>query len=197
MSRTTRAAKGFVASTFQSISQILLQILLAPIVLKMAGRETLGAYSAVMQVMGFIALTDFLGSWVMERYLGQATALDDGGERFRCIFTTVRTVILACDTVKAILICFFSTVVVHLFHLSAAVGLDAKHALWVIAGGVILKSPMAAYQNASVATQDMAAVYLIGTCAGVARSLASRGLVLAGTGRVGLMIAGPNVFGIG
>ena len=197
MSRTTRAAKGFVASTFQSISQILLQILLAPIVLKMAGRETLGAYSAVMQVMGFIALTDFLGSWVMERYLGQATALDDGGERFRCIFTTVRTVILACDTVKAILICFFSTVVVHLFHLSAAVGLDAKHALWVIAGGVILKSPMAAYQNASVATQDMAAVYLIGTCAGVARSLASLGFVLAGTGLFGLMIAGTIVEGIG
>jgi O-antigen/teichoic acid export membrane protein len=197
MSRTLRAAKGFVASIFQYLSQILLQVLLAPIVLKVAGRETLGAYSALMQVLAFISLTDFMGSWVMERFLGQSMGLDDGGERFRCIFTTVRTVILACDFLKAVLIFIFSLFVAHLFHLSPAVALEAKHALWVIAAGVLLKSPMAAYLNASVATQDMAAVYLIGTCAGVARSLASLAVVLAGSGLFGLMIVGTIVEGVG
>ena len=37
MSRTGRAAKGFVTSIFQFISQIVVQALLAPIVLRMAG----------------------------------------------------------------------------------------------------------------------------------------------------------------
>ena len=67
MSRTTRAANGFVTGVLQYVSQILVQALLAPFVLKLAGRETLGAFGAIMQVIGFIALTDVVGSWSLER----------------------------------------------------------------------------------------------------------------------------------
>ena len=48
MSRSAKAAKGFAASIVQFCTQILVQILLAPIVLKFAGRETLGAYAAIV-----------------------------------------------------------------------------------------------------------------------------------------------------
>lgn len=195
MTRTVRAAKGFAASILQLFVQILVQVLLAPVVLKVAGRETLGAYSAVAQVLGFIALTDFLGSWVMERFLGQASALGDGGERFRTIFTTVRTVMLFCASAQALLIFIFSFFVAHLFHLSAHLGHEAQYALWVIAAVVVLRSPFAAYQNASAAMQDIAAVNLIGTVAGIGRTAGSLVFVLMGTGLFGLITAGTIVEG--
>ena len=197
MSRTSRATKGFVTSIFQTTMQILVQALLAPIVLRMAGRETLGAYSAVMQVLSFIAITDFMGAWVLERFLAQATGLEDGGQRFRTVFTTVRTVILFCATAYALLVFIFSFLVARMFHLSPYVGHQAQYALWVIAAWVILRMPFAAYQNASYATQDMAAANLIGTCTLIGRTLGSLVFVLLGGGLFGLMLAGTLVEGIG
>jgi len=197
MSRTGRAAKGFVTSIFQFMTQILVQALLAPIVLKMAGRETLGAYSAVMQVLGFISLTDFMGSWALERFLGQASGLDDGGERFRNVFTTIRTVFLFCVSTYSVLVVIFSFFVERIFHLSPSVTHQAQYALWVIAVWVILRMPFAAYQNASIATQDMAAVNLIGTCTGIGRTVASLVFVLLGGGLFGLMLSGTIVEGFG
>lgn len=197
MGRTARAAKGFVTGIFQYLVTILIQALLAPVVLRMAGRETLGAFSAIMQVLGFIALTDFMGSWVLERYLGQANGLDDGGARFRHVFTTVRTVILFCASVYGLLVLVFSFLVGRLFHLSPHVGQQAQYALWVIAVWVIVRMPLAAFQNASYAMQDMAAVNLIGTCIGISRAIASLAFVLLGGGLFGLIIAGSLVEGIG
>jgi O-antigen/teichoic acid export membrane protein len=190
MSRSARAAKGFAASIVQYCTQILVQILLAPIVLKVAGRETLGAYAAIMQTLGFLALVDIAGSWSLERFLGQASGLDDGGERFRNIFTTSRTLLLVTNSVFALLVVVFSFFIATLFHLSPAVALEARHALYIIAAWAILRTPLAAYSNASIATQDIAATNLIGAFAGVLRTLASLGFVLAGGGLFGLMLAG-------
>lgn len=190
MSRTSRAAKGFVTSVFQFTSQILVQVLLAPVVLKVAGRETLGAYAAIMQVVGFIALVDVVGSWSLERFLGQAVSLDDGGARFRGILTTARTVFLFCNVAFALLVVVFSLFIGHLLHLSPAVAAQARYALYVIAIWSIVHTPLAAYGNALLATQDLAAMNLIGTGAGLLRAIASLGFVLLGGGLFGLMLAG-------
>ncbi|MGB0122318.1 MAG: oligosaccharide flippase family protein, partial [Silvibacterium sp.] len=190
MSRTGRAAKGFVTSIFQYSTQILVQALLAPIVLKVAGRETLGAYAAIMQVLGFIALVDIVGSWSLERFLGQAIGIDDGGQRFRTVLTTARTVFLFCNFVFAMLVVVFGFFIARLFHLSPAIAHQARLALYVIAAWAICRTPLAAYMNASIATQDMAVVNMIGTALGVARAVASLGLVLLGGGLFGLMLAG-------
>lgn len=93
MSRSGRAAKGFAASIVQFWTQMLVQVLLAPIVLHVAGRETLGAYAAIMQTLGFLYLFDVVGDWSLERFLAQATGQEDGGARFRVLFTTARTLI--------------------------------------------------------------------------------------------------------
>ena len=197
MSRSARAAKGFAASIVQYCTQILVQILLAPIVLRVAGRETLGAYAAIMQTLSFLALVDIAGSWSLERFLGQASGLDDGGKRFRNVFTTSRTILLATNSAFATLVVIFSFFVPRLFHLSPAVGLEAKHALYVIAVWAVVRTPLAAYSNASIATQDIAATNLIGALAGVMRTVASLGFVLAGAGLFGLMLAGTVAEAIG
>jgi O-antigen/teichoic acid export membrane protein len=197
MSRTGKAAKGFVASIFQFISQILVQLLLAPIVLKVAGRETLGAYAAVMQALTFVGLTDFVGSWSLERFLGQASALDDGGARFRTIMTTARTVFIFCNLAYCLLVFVFSMFTARLFHLSPPVAHQAQHALWVIAIWAVMRTPLAAYGNALLALQDIAAFNVIGTFLGVGRTLASLIFVLLGGGLFGLMLAGATVEAFG
>ncbi len=190
MGRSSRAAKGFLTSVLRYAAQILVQVLLAPVVLKYAGRETLGAYAAIMQVLGLIALVDIVGSWSLERFLGQAIGLDDGGRRFREILTTARTVFLFCNAVFALLVVIFSLFMGHLLHLSPDVALQARLALYVIAGWAVLRTPLAAYNNASVATQDLAAVNLIGTLLGIVRAVASLAFVMLGGGLFGLMLAG-------
>ncbi len=193
MSRTGRAAKGFATGIFQFIVQVVVQVLLAPIILKVAGRETLGAYAAVMQALTFVALTDFIGSWTVERFLGQASGLDDGGERFRCILATARTALAFSNLLYSILVLIFSLFTARLFHLSPAVALQAERALWVIAAWALVRTPLAAYQNASYAMQDIAAVNIIGTSLGIARTIASLIFVLLGGGLFGLMLAGTAV----
>jgi O-antigen/teichoic acid export membrane protein len=197
MSRTARAANGFITGVLQYLSQILIQALLAPFVLKLAGRETLGAFGAIMQVVGFIALTDIVGSWSLERFLSQAAGLDDGGERFRTIFSTARTVFIFCAGMYSILVLIFSFYIAQLFHLSLPVAHQAQHALFVVAAWAFLRTPLAAYSTASVATQDIAMVNMIGTVLGVCRVVASLGFLLAGYGLFGLILSGTvvEVFG--
>src|SRR5271155_3001331 len=190
MSRTGKAAKGFVASIFQFTAQILVQLLLAPLVLKFAGRETLGAYAAVMQALSFLYITDFIGSWTLERFLGQASGIDDGGVRFRCIFTTARTVFIFCNCAYSILVFIFSLFTARMFHLSPGIAHEAQHALWVIAVWALVRTPLAAYGNALLAMQDIAVFNLIGTCLSIGRTVASLIFVLLGGGLFGLMLAG-------
>ena len=83
MSRTSRALKGTLTSFLQYGLQIVLQAALVPLVLHIAGRETLGAYAILMQAIGYLALADLGFSVATNRFLAQAYGHDDGGLRFR------------------------------------------------------------------------------------------------------------------
>jgi O-antigen/teichoic acid export membrane protein len=197
MSRSARAAKGFAASIVQYCTQMLVQVLLAPIVLKLAGRETLGAYAAIMQTLAFLQLVDIAGSWSLERFLAQANGYEDGGQRFRNVFTTARTMLLGTYSAFGLLVIIFSFFVGRLFHLSPGVALEARRALYVIAIWAVVRTPLAAYSAASIAMQDIAAANLIGALAGVLRTVGSLAFVLGGAGLFGLMLSGTVAEAIG
>ena len=193
MSRSGRAAKGFAASVVQFSAQMLLQILLAPIVLKVAGRETLGAFAAIMQTLGFLTMLDVVGNWSLERFLAQATGLDDDGTRFRAIFSTARTVYWIINGIFAILTVIFSAFVGRMFHLSPAVALEARHALYVLAvWTIVVRAPLCAFNNALMATQNIAVANLISALGMVVRAVAALGFVLMGGGLFGLILAGTT-----
>ena len=200
MSRSARAARGFAASIVQFCAQMLLQVLLAPVVLKVAGRETLGAFAAIMQTLGFLIILDVIGNWSLERFLAQSTGLDDGGARFRRIFSTARVAYVLIGCVFAGLVLIFSAFVGRLFHLSPGIARDARHALYLLAAwSIAVRVPLSAYNNALMATQDMAIANLISALGMVVRALAALGFVLMGGGLLGLVmgnIAGEGVSSI-
>ena len=140
-----------------------------------------------------MTMLDVVGSWSLERFLGQATGLEDGGVRFRNIFSTARTVYWILNAIYAILILLFSAFVGRLFHLSPAIALDARRALYVLAvWTLVVRAPLSAYNNALMATQDIAVANLISALGMVVRALAALGFVLAGGGLFGLMLAGTT-----
>ena len=197
MSRSARAAKGFAASMLQYCTQILLQIVLAPLVLKLAGRETLGAYAAISQTLSLLALVDIAGSWSLERFLGQARGIEDGGERFRRVFTTSRTISFLSNLIFALLVVIFSFWIAPLFHLGDLVATGARRALYVIAMWSVVRTPLIAYENALIATQDLVATSFISALVGILRAVASLVFVLCGAGLFGLMLSGTIAGAVG
>lgn len=192
MSRSERAGKGFVASVIQYCTQALLQVLLAPIVLRVAGRETLGAYAAIMQTLGILYLFDVVGDWSLERFLAQSTGLDDGGARFRILFSTARSLYWIINGLFAVATLVFALFIGAMFHLTPVIATEARHALYVIAVWSMVRVPLMAYGTAMIATQDIAAANMISALGSALRTLASLGYVLAGGGLFGLMLAGTS-----
>lgn len=197
MSRTNRAAKGFATALFQYFTQIMVQVLLAPLVLASAGKETLGAYAALMQTLGLLRMVNVAGSWSLDRFLAQATGIDDGGKRFREIFTTFRSVLLVTNTLFGVLVFVFSFYIGRLFHLTPEVAKEARYALYIIAAWAIASTPFWSYQNALLAKQHIAETNLISTGINIAKSLASIAVVLLGAGLFGLMMATEVVSALG
>lgn len=193
MTRSSRAAKGFATSLLQSLSQIAVQIVLAPVVLEVAGKEVLGAYAAISQVVALFTVMDVAGSWVLERFLSMASGSEDDGQKFRTVFTIARTVQLVTNSFYALAVVGVSFFLPQLFHLSPETAVQARYALYVVAAWAILNTPFVAYANALIAKQDLAAVNSISAAGTVMRGVASLTFVLMGTGLFGLMISGSVV----
>ena len=106
--RTNKAIKGTMMSFLQYGLQIILQALMAPLILKIAGRETLGAYAILMQVIGYGILLDLGFGVALGRYLAQAFGLDGNGGRFIETFNIGRTFYLFTNLIFGLLIIIFS-----------------------------------------------------------------------------------------
>ena len=84
--RTKKAIKGTVTSLVQFGVLVVLQTVLTPVVLKIAGQEVLGAYSIVMQIIGYGLILDFGLGVALSRYLSQSFGYNDKGTKFTKIF---------------------------------------------------------------------------------------------------------------
>src|SRR3990172_6380111 len=120
-SRTSRVVSGTLTAFLQHGLQMVLQIALAPLVLKMAGKETLGAYAIITQVVAQLTLLDFGFTTTLMRYLSNAFGNDDSKQRFGNVFTTGRTFLMASSILLASIIILLSFWVGSLFSLSAEV----------------------------------------------------------------------------
>jgi O-antigen/teichoic acid export membrane protein len=188
-SRTSRAAKGTLTSVLQFGLQSGLQLLLSPVILRVAGQETLGAYAILMQVISYLALTDLGFGVAVSRYSAQATAYDDQGARFGSVIITGKTFSLGANIVFAVLAFALIFRVGDLFILGDALKREAQLGLGLLAVWAIVRTPLGAYPAALIATQHLAATNLINLLGGIVRLISSLGLVLAGAGLVGLILS--------
>ena len=189
-SRTSRAISGTLTSFLQFCVQIGLQAFLAPLVLKHAGQETLGAYAVLIQVIGYLALVDLGFGVALSRYMAQAFGFDDQKERFGEIFTAGRTFYLVSNTLVAIFAFVISTYVGKIFSLSGPVESQARMGLRILGVWSVFRTPLAVYGGALIATQNLAIANIISLVGNALRLVLSLGLVILGFDLIGLMLAG-------
>ena len=187
--RTSRAINGTLTSFIQFSVRIILQAALSPLVLKVAGQETLGAYSILMQVIGYMALLDLGFGVALSRYLAQANGYDDNGKQFRDVFETGRTYFLFYNFLFALLVLILSYFIGRVFSFSHGVEIQAQYGLWVLACWGIVRVPFVVYGGALTAKQNLAANNVICTVGNMLRIVFSLGAVIAGMGLLGLMLS--------
>jgi len=187
--RTERAVKGTLVSFLQYGTQMLLQLFLAPLVLRLAGQESLGAYALLMQVVGYLAMTDLGFSVTLNRYLAQANGRDDAGRGFRDVLSTARSFLLCSNILFAVLTLFLSLKAGILFSLSPEVALQARQGLTIMAIWAVARTPWTVYGIGLNATQNLVASNFIGIIGNTARLIFSLGLVFTGAGLAGLILA--------
>ena len=192
MSRTSRALTGTLTSFLQYGLQVVFQVALAPIVLRVAGQETLGAYAILMQALGYLSLMDLGFSRAVNRFLPQAHGNDDGGVRFREILCAFRSFALLSNLIYAALCLVLSGWIGPLLHFSPALENQSRLGLYGIAVWAIIRTPLVVYGPALIATQNLAAANLIGTLGNLVRLAGSLVLVALGFGLLGLIFA--NIF---
>jgi O-antigen/teichoic acid export membrane protein len=187
--RTSRAVAGTITSILQYAFIILLQLLLAPVVLRIAGQEVLGAYSFLMQMVSWAALTDLGFGVAIGRNLAQAIGIDDHRQRFRTIFITGRTFYLASNLIFAAIILIMSWKLNSLISMSYSVESDARLSLILLAIWVAIRTPLSLYNDALIATQNLAAVNIIAAMGAAVRLILSLSMVMLGASIIGLMLA--------
>lgn len=187
--RTSKAFKGTVASFLQYGIFIILQVILTPLILKIAGQEVLGAYSIIMQIVGFGILLDLGFSVALSRFLSQTYGLNDNGRKFSEVFTIGRVFLLATNLVFAVLIALVSLKIGDLIIASETILSQAQFALYFLAIWTVARTPLALYNHGLMATQNMAASNIIAIIGNMIRLLLSLLLVYTGFGLVGLIAA--------
>lgn len=188
--RTIKASKGLITDLMQYFVLILLQILLAPIILKVSGQEVLGAYSIVMQVIGYGLILDLGLGVALNRYLAQSyQGSESNNYNFLEIFNIGRIFILLTNLLLAAFIIIFAFNIDNLITASNIIILDTQKSLFIFSIWIIFRTPLILYGNALIASQNMATANIIGLISGSSRLFLSIGFVYFGLGLVGLVIA--------
>ncbi|MCG2712462.1 MAG: oligosaccharide flippase family protein [Candidatus Omnitrophica bacterium] len=169
--------------------QIVLQAVLAPLILKIAGRETLGAYAILMQVIGYGILLDLGFGAALGRYLAQAFGFDDSGARFVQTFNIGRTFYLFTNLIFGLLIIIFSFFVNEFLLVDDVILAQARLSCYLYGLWIIIRTPLVIYNYNLHATQNMAASNFIAILGNTSRLILSLILVFMKAGLVGLILA--------
>ena len=187
--RTTKATKGLITDVLTYAVLIVLQIVLAPIILKVSGQEVLGAYSIVMQIIGYGLILDLGVSVALTRYLSHSFGTIDKDQRFGEIFNVGRYFIFLTNALLALIIIIVSVNIEKLITGSPQVLSSTSDSLLILSVWAIARTPLVLYNNSLLASQNMAIANIIGLVGTVSRLFLSVGLVYYGFGLIGLVMA--------
>lgn len=187
--RTSKAIKGTMTSFLQYGLQIVLQAILMPLILHMAGSETIGAYAILMQVMGYGILLDLGFGTALSRYLAQTFGFSDGGKKFVDVFNGGRIFYLVSNIIFGLLVIIFSFWVNSFLQVDETILNQARLSLYLYGLWIILRTPIAIYNHALNASQNMAIANFIAIVGNAVRLIGSLVLILLKAGLVGLILA--------
>lgn len=186
--RTNQAIKGTLTSLFQYGLQILWQILLSPIILKMAGKETLGAYSMVMQIVGYRIIMDFGLSVAVNRSMAFYSGKEDP-DAFNKAFRAGRMFLVLSNVLAGGLLIAASFGMTELFSFTTTLSDDVRSSLLLFGVWTLIRGLFLIYESALIARQNMASANMVAIVGNTIRIFLSLGLVFHGWGLKGLIVS--------
>lgn len=178
---------GIFTNYIQTIIGIALGLLLSPLVLKLAGRETMGAYAIFLQIIGYVSLVDLGFGYSAGRYLVQAHAL--GQEEFKKTASIFKTVATIQNCIMAFVFFILGFFTVNLFGFSAEIINDVKISFLVLSIWTFVSGYLNIYNAALYATNDMAIVNIIAIITNFTRLLLSFFFVFMHLALLGLILS--------
>ena len=178
---------GLLTNYLQYIFSILLGIVLSPLVLKFAGREVMGGYAILLQVISYVALVDLGIGFSSSRFLAQSYA--KGHEEFVKTCNIFRSVGILQSLVMAILYLVLSFYLQKIFHFSNKLTYDMRIGLYLLTVWTFISSPWSIYSGLLYTTNMMATQNIIDTIANLVKVLLAIVFVLMGWSIIGLMSA--------
>ncbi len=186
--RTNQAIKGTLTSLLQYALQILWQVLLSPIILKMAGKETLGAYSMVMQIVGYRIIMDFGLSVAVNRSMAFYSG-KDSPDALNKAFRAGRMFLVVSNVLAGSLLIAASFGMTELFSFTTALSGDVKSSLLLFGVWTLIRGPFCIYESALIARQNMSSANIVAIIGNTVRILLSLFLVFNGWGLKGLIVS--------
>jgi len=186
MERTARVLSGSIASALQLLVAMALQIVLMPLILRLAGQEVLGVYAILLQVIGYLALFDLGLYTALTRSLSQAT---DQPARFAALLRAGVLFLSISGAIYAAAGAGLALALPGLFHLSGALAGQARLALLILAGWGLLRFPLGLFGTALLSIQDLTWPPLLALAANALRMVLAILAVLGGWGIIGLSVA--------
>lgn len=176
-------------SLLQNGLAMVTQLVMAPVILKVAGQETMGGYAILTQIVGYTLLLDLGFSVALQRFLAQATVPTATSNRFAALFKVGRLFLWVINTTICLSILAAATQLNTFLKVDESVLWQAQIALCLQAMWIVLRTPLAIYTSALNAAQEMAVLNLLAIPINLFRLLLSIALVYAGLGLVGLVAA--------
>lgn len=187
--RSVKAVKGILTGLIGYGIQLLMQIIMVPLILKVAGQEAMGAYSIVMQIIGYGILFDFGFSVSLNRHLAQAFGFEDNGKIFSETFNIGRTFLLFINIILGIIIFSSSFFIKYFISAGESMQYQMQYSLILLSLWIILRTPVALYGVGLSATQNMSTTGIISIICGGVRFFISLTLILLGMSLIGLVLA--------
>jgi len=186
----SRAIGGALTSILQYILFITLQVILTPMIIRIAGKEVLGAYSIIMQIMGYGILLDLGFSAAVIRFLSQNYSNDSVNYKFKEIFNIGRSIIFISNGLFSIILIYIGYNIKEIVKIDNNIYSQVQISIYLIAFWIFIKTPISLYNSGLIATHNMVASNYISILSNLLRMLISILLVYQGLSIIGLVISG-------
>jgi O-antigen/teichoic acid export membrane protein len=187
--RTSRVTSGTITGLLQTLLNSLFQIFISPSILKYAGQETLGAYSVILQIVGYTLIFDFGFSVAFTRYLAKSTKNGVPKFEFFQILSVGRVIQMILAIVVFVFLLLITWKIDFILPSSTKMLSNIKFSLIIMAIWALLKSPYIIYGQAINATQNMALVNKISIVSNLLKLTLAYFFTYKGYAIVGLIIA--------
>ena len=135
---------------------MILQIVIAPLLIRNGGAASLGGYAAIMQFVGYLTLLDLGFTSMLSRYLSQSyNDLNDGRRKFINIFNIGRWYLFCACLLMGTILAILSFIIPEAIGLKGSLRHDATNAMLILALWYSVRFYFTMFNIVLYATQNM------------------------------------------